>query len=492
MTPLLFPLLPIPLLLSSSLLPPPPPTLLFLLPLLLLSLLLLLLLFSFSSPLPHLLPILPSLSSSPPPACPGCYQQLQSAINTTLEQLANTTAALSNVSSNISNIPFSERLSAVQATVAALNTRVINIQANDSTLQSMIASLATSLSSIEQQVRHTVFQLGLQNNSISTIAARSNAILSIIRSVEDLLIQGVDLLEDMASRGNAVGNTTLSMENLMLSADMLTIDLTRHVQLLRQQDDRLQNISTSAAESSSEAASLTSMAVARQQGTSSFVTSLLTNTTASKLYTQSLVASITEALVRAADVRSLVEVLLTMPFFPPSEDLIASTSDLVATLFNQSRAIQTELASLSSTLSSYQAELQGAERTLERLTYNTSTAEDMALDLLQRAQTTFQSSQAVLNATDALLAVAQSTVTVLEDFSGRTGAAQAAAEAAMQQLALVQRAANESLQLSVEVLHSLGAALRTAYNASALGGDVASQAVEIEQVSRGGKGSEWS
>ena len=356
----------------------------------------------------------------------------------------------------------------------------------------MIASLATSLSSIEQQVRHTVFQLGLQNNSISTIAARSNAILSIIRSVEDLLIQGVDLLEDMASRGNAVGNTTLSMENLMLSADMLTIDLTRHVQLLRQQDDRLQNISTSAAESSSEAASLTSMAVARQQGTSSFVASLLTNTSASKLYTQSLVASITEALVQAADVRSLVEVLLTMPFFPPSEDLIASTSDLVATLFNQSRTIQTELASLSSTLSSYQAELQGAERTLERLTYNTSTAEDMALNLLQRAQATFQSSQAVLNATDALLAVAQSTVMVLEDFSGRTGAAQAAAEAAMQQLALVQQAANESLQLSVEVLHSLGAALRTAYNASALGGDVASQAVEIEQVSRGGKVSEWS
>ena len=162
----------------------------------------------------------------------------------------------------------------------------------------------------------------------------------------------------------------------------------------------------------------------------------------------------------------------------------------MATLFNQSRAIQTELASLSSTLSFYQAELQGAERTLEWLTYNTSTAEDTALDLLQRAQTTFQSSQAVLNATDALLAVAQSTVTVLEDFSGRTGAAQTAAEAAMQQLALVQRAANESLQLSVEVLHSLGAALRTAYNASALGGDVASQAVEIEQVSRGGKGSE--
>ena len=368
---------------------------------------------------------------------------------------------------------------------AALRTRAANIQANDTALQNMTDYLAASLSSIAQQVRQAIFQLGLQNNSISTIAARSNAIQSIIGSVESLLSQGVALLEDMALRADVVGNTTLSMENLAASAAVLTLDLTRHVQLLRQQADRLQNISQSAVDSSSEATRLTSVAVARQQGTSSLVASLLSNTSASELRSQSLVTTINEALARAADVRSVLELLLAMPFLPPSEDLISSTSDLVTTLFNQTRSTQTELVALSTTLSSYQAELQRAVSTLERLTYNTSTAEDTALELLQRAQTTFQSSQAVLNATEALLAAAQSTVGVLEDFSGRTSAAQAAAEAAMQQLSLVQRAANESLQLSVEVLRSLGTAIRTAYNASALGGDVASQAAAIEQVREG-------
>ena len=397
----------------------------------------------------------------------------------------NTTAALSDVSSNISTVPFSERLSAVQAMAAALRTRAANIQANDTALQNMTDYLAASLSSIAQQVRQTIFQLGLQNNSISTIAARSNAIQSIIGSVESLLSQGVALLEDMALRADVVSNTTLSMENLAASAAVLTLDVTRHVQLLRQQADRLQNISQSAVDSSGEATRLTSVAVARQQGTSSLVASLLSNTSASELRSQSLVTTINEALARAADVRSVLELLLAMPFFPPSEDLILSTSDLVTTLFNRTRSTQTELVALSTTLSSYQAELQRAVSTLERLTYNTSTAEDTALELLQRAQTTFQSSQAVLNATEALLAAAQSTVGVLEDFSGRTSAAQAAAEAAMQQLSLVQRAANESLQLSVEVLRSLGTAIRTAYNTSALGGDVASQAAEIEQVREG-------
>ena len=368
---------------------------------------------------------------------------------------------------------------------AALRTRAANIQANDTALQNMTDYLAASLSSIAQQVRQAIFQLGLQNNSISTIAARSNAIQSIIGSVESLLSQGVALLEDMALRADVVSNTTLSMENLAASAAMLTLDLTRHVQLLRQQADRLQNISQSAVDSSGEATRLTSLAVARQQGTSSLVASLLSNTSASELRSQSLVTTINEALARAADVRSVLEPLLAMPFFPPSEDLISSTSDLVTTLFNRTRSTQTELVALSTTLSSYQAELQRALSTLERLTYNTSTAEDTALELLQRAQTTFQSSQAVLNATEALLAAAQSTVGVLEDFSGRTSTAQAAAEAAMQQLSLVQRAANESLQLSVEVLRSLGTAIRTAYNASALGGDVASQAAEIEQVREG-------
>ena len=410
--------------------------------------------------------------------------QLQLAVNTTRDLLANTTAALSNVSSNIPAVPFSERLSAVQATAAALSTRAANIKSNDSALQNMSDSLAASLSSIEQQVRQTVFHLGLQNDSISTIAARSNAIQSIIYGVEDLLSQGMGLLESMALRAGAVSNTTLSMENLVSSTAMLTLDLTRHAQLLRQQADLLQNISQSAAYSSSEAARLTSMAAARQQDTSSLVASLLINTTASELHSQSLVASITGALARAADVRSMLEVLLAMPFFPPPGDLITSTADVVAVLFNRTSRIQVELASLSSTLSSFRAELQGAVSTLERLTYNISAAEGAALELLQRAQSTFQSSQAVLNATDALLATAQSTVVVLEDFSGRTSAAQAAAEVAMQQLSLVQHAANESLQLSVEVLQSLGAALTTAYNASALGGDVASQAVGVEQVSR--------
>ena len=409
--------------------------------------------------------------------------QLQSAVNMTRDQLASTTAALTSVSSNISTVPFSDRLLAVQATVSALSSRAASVQANDTALQTMVNSLATSLSAIEQQVTQTVFQLGQQNNSISTIAARSNAILSIIAAVEDLLVQGVALLEGMAMRGEAVANTTLTMEELERSASMLTLDLTRHVQLLRQQADRLQNISQSAVDSSSEATRLTSVAVTRQQGTSSLVSSLLTNTTAAELQTQSLVASINGALVRAATVRSELGVLLAMPFFPPSEALINATSTNVAMLRAQAISMRTELATLSTTLSTYQAELQMAVNTLTQLTHNTSNAEDMASELLQRAQAVFQSSQAVLNATDSLLAAARSTVAVLEDFSGRTSAAQAAAAAALQQLGLVQRAANESLQLSVEVLSSLGTAVGMAFNASALGGDVASRAAQIEEVS---------
>ena len=402
----------------------------------------------------------------------------------TRDQLASTTAALTSVSSNISTVPFSDRLLAVQATVSALSSRAASVQANDTALQNMVNSLATSLSAIEQQVTQTVFQLGQQNNSISTIAARSNAILSIIAAVEDLLVQGVALLEGMAMRGEAVANTTLTMEELERSASMLTLDLTRHVQLLRQQADRLQNISQSAVDSSSEATRLTSVAVTRQQGTSSLVSSLLTNTTAAELQTQSLVASINGALVRAATVRSELGVLLAMPFFPPSEALINATSTNVAMLRAQAMSMRTELATLSTTLSTYQAELQMAVNTLTQLTHNTSNAEDMASELLQRAQAVFQSSQAVLNATDSLLAAARSTVAVLEDFSGRTSAAQAAAAAALQQLGLVQHAANESLQLSVEVLSSLGTAVGMAFNASALGGDVASRAAQIEEVRR--------